>query len=88
MATNPQGYNEIWFRGLSEDDRGKLRNALQNSVMSERLRDILASWRRELPVTKNDYSDQAWAYKQAHLNGMAEILTRLEKLFDQKESNV
>ena len=73
-------YKEIWFRGLSPEEKEQLKRGLDSSLLSDRLREILKEWRRELPVTKTDYDSPSWSHKQAHKNGQEDILTRLENL--------
>jgi hypothetical protein len=73
-------FKEIWFRGLSEEDKKSLQNGLRSSVMADRLRAIVSEWEREVSVTKSDYDSPSWSHKQAHLNGMAEVIARLQSL--------
>ncbi len=75
-------YKEIWFRGLSKEDKESLERALGNSLLATKLKEILVMWEREIPVTKGDYDSPAWPYRQAHLNGMSEILTRLNTILN------
>lgn len=79
-------YKEIWFRGLSKDDKELLKKQLSNSLIADRLREIITEWERGLVVTKGDYDLPSWAYRQAHQNGMSEILDKLKSILtpDQK----
>lgn len=73
-------YKEIWFRGLSEEDKESLKRALSSSLLSNRLREIIKEMKRDLPVSKADYDSPSWSHKQAHKNGQEDILTKLEDL--------
>lgn len=79
-------YKEIWFRGLSADDKDLLKRQISNSLIADRLREIILEWERNLPVTQADYDSPSWAYRQAHQNGMSEILNKLKSILtpDQK----
>lgn len=79
-------YKEIWFRGLSADDKDLLKRQISNSLIADRLREIILEWERGLPVTQVDYDSPSWAYRQAHQNGMSEILNKLKSILtpDQK----
>lgn len=77
-----QEFKEIWFRGLSAEDKDSLKRALISSILAERLRSILQDWKRELPVNTTDYDSPSWSHKQAHKNGQEEILTRLLSILE------
>lgn len=82
-------FKEIWFRGLNPEDKKRLEQTLSNSLIMEKLREIILSFERELPVSKKDYDNPSWPYYQAHLNGMTEYHTRIKSLLfpeDQKEN--
>ncbi len=73
-------YKELWFRGLDAKDKESLERALDSSILARRLAAILEDWSREHVVTKGDYDCPSWSHKQAHLNGIEEILTRMKSL--------
>lgn len=73
-------FKEIWFRSLSKEDKDNLSRALNSSLLADRLREIIVEWEREVVVNKSDYDSPAWSHKQAHLNGMSEILTRFKSI--------
>lgn len=81
-------FPSIWFQGMKEDEKQKLIHSLKNSDLSQRLQSILKEWERQLEMTQKDYDSPAWAYKQAHRNGMQEAYKKLLSLFDHKEANV
>ena len=53
--------------------------------MADQLRKIVESWERELVITKNDYDSPAWSHKQAHVNGMAEIINKLKSILTEDQ---
>lgn len=77
-----KNFKEIWFRGLSPEDKESLKRALHSSILAERLRTIIQDWKRELPVSPNDYDSPSWSHKQAHKNGQEDILTRLLSILE------
>lgn len=78
-------FKELWFRGLSPDDKKSLENGLRTSLLAERLRTIIQVWENELPVLSADYDSPSWSHKQAHRNGQAEILRRLRSILIEDE---
>lgn len=80
-----KSYPEIWFRGKTQDEKAKMIALLDHSDTIERLLEILTAWENELSVTRGDYSNPSWAFKQAHENGMLEAYTKIKRLFDHKE---
>lgn len=82
-----KNYAAVWFQGLSEKEKAEMIQSLLYSPASRRLQEILESWEKELKVTRGDYENPAWAYRQAHENGMLEVYSKLKKLFDHGEQN-
>lgn len=80
-----KSYPEIWFRDVSPEDKEKMIALLNHSQLIDRLREILEGWENELSVSRGDYDNPSWAYKQAHENGLIEAYTKIKRLFDHKE---
>lgn len=78
-------FKAIWFQGLSADDKKSLENGLKTSLLAERLRTIIDQWERELPETLPDYDKPSWSHRQAHKNGMAEIISRMKSILEDNE---
>ncbi len=69
----------VWFNDVLNDPKAKedLEKTLRNSVVAfSKLLDILEDQKRTLNSgeVNEDYSDNSWAYKQAHKNGYRQHL--------------
>lgn len=80
-----KSYPEIWFRGKSPEDKERMIALMNHSDLVERLLEIIGSYERELSVSRGDYNNPSWAYKQAHENGLLEAYSKIKRLFDHKE---
>lgn len=80
-------FKDIWFRGLSKEDKELLQKQLINSMIKDRLVDVIIPYLEgQIKPSKIDYDCPSWSHKQAHVNGMTEVLTTLKSLLtpDQK----
>lgn len=79
--------NSMWFTGEHMKDPEK-KKQMQDLVLGsyrviERLRDICLNEIKNIDnIREIDYNTNSWAYKQAHLNGMREVCSKMLKLFD------
>jgi len=75
-------FPDIWLaRKKDPKEREEFKGYLLNSrAIFEELIHILAKEEQYIGKREFDYQDGAWAYKQAHLNGMREMLSRVKKL--------
>ena len=87
MQARSKKFAELWFRGLSEKEKAEMIQSILYSPASKRLQEIIISWEKELKMTRGDYENPSWAFKQAHENGMLEAYTKLKSLFDHGENN-
>lgn len=82
MASD-RGISSQWFFGCTDSKEREHRTAtiLGSTVTLDILVDIIEHQRYEVArVRESDYSDAAWAYKQAHINGRIEELDRILSL--------
>jgi hypothetical protein len=79
-------YPSIWFKGMDEKEKESFVNSLKTSPLVPKLQEILLAWVNEAQkVTQKDYDNPAWAYRQAHDNGIVQAHNSVLKLFDPKE---
>jgi hypothetical protein len=78
-------FKEIWFRKLSPEDKQSLERALRNSILSNRLREILNDWEASLIVRKDDYDSPSWSHRQAHMNGEQDVILKLKSLLTEDQ---
>jgi hypothetical protein len=76
-----------WTKGLSEKEKEEFEQMVRRSLVVPRLLGIIKEWELELSnkETSEDYSDAAWAYKQAHRNGDRSRIKKLKDLLSFKE---
>lgn len=75
---------EVMTRGLDEKQKKEMFYAISSSVLAEKLREFLDQQIRELKVSRSDYDNPAWAYKQAHYNGELQAYTKILNLLRPK----
>lgn len=85
VAKSP--YPEIWFRGLTEQQKEEFNYALSSSVVTKRLSEIVRGYLDELTINRSDYDNPAWAYRQADYNGEHRAYTKILTLLDQRKQN-
>jgi hypothetical protein len=75
-------FPSVWLsRCKNAADREEFKQYLANSRrLFDELDHLLVREEALLPRQEYDYSDAAWAYKQAHLNGMRDMLSRIRQL--------
>lgn len=79
-------FKEIWFRGLSKDDKELLKKQLMNSMIKDQLSDVIIPYLEgQVKITKSDYDCPSWSHKQAHVNGMTEVISTLKSLLTQDQ---
>lgn len=78
--------NSLWTQDLPESEREAFKEYLLSQSKHKalkRLRDIVQNRRQVLEGEERNpscYSDQCWAYRQAHQNGARQVLKILEDL--------
>ena len=75
-------------RKRTQEEREQFKQYLLNQrQLFDELDHILNKEMMTLVRQECDYSDGAWAYKQAHLNGMREAFSRVRLLIPRPEDN-
>ena len=84
------GLNSRWTKGLSPKEAYEVKRALVGSRnFIEQLREVLKNVEDELRNEKEGkpkYEDAAWPYRQAHLNGMLDSLSKLDQILPTDET--
>lgn len=81
--------NSAWIRDArTEEDKQKIYQEITNShFLLDKLRKICYNISIELEeVPIKDYDCPSWSHKQAHRNGQLEILRKLEKILEVRDS--
>lgn len=73
-------FNPRLFHGLSEKDKEEFINVLKYSPVIKRLIEVIESQKNELVITRGDYDNPSWAFKQAHYNGELHMAQKILSL--------
>lgn len=79
-----------WFKHLKKEEQANFKLSVQSSKkVLDRMSEICYNSIKEVgEVSKSDYTNAAWAYEQAHRNGMMEAYRNIARLCDSvKEIN-
>jgi len=75
-------YAELWFRGLSDQNKKDLDRELALGLVSQKIEEVIDQLVREASSVKRaDYSNPGWAYEQAHRNGEIAAYKKILSLF-------
>lgn len=79
--------NEAWLRGLQGQERDQMKKMVVDSEkLLDKLKEILYNMRESREtISSIDYDNPSWSHKQAHLNGEAAIIRKLEEILSVKE---
>ena len=74
--------NLRWLKGLAKDRTESVEKVIRNShIVLTRLKEIIEEDLKELNKSnESDYENNAWAYKQAHVNGKQEYARQMLSL--------
>lgn len=80
-----KGLSVEWTKHLKDPDRkaGFEKTLRNNTLIMDRLYDILTEWERLVLASETnpaDYDAASWSHKQAHRNGNREIIKKLKDL--------
>lgn len=80
------GHPVQWFKGLDEKSKERLKLLLENnSYLIDNLARILDDREKEITTqetTLNDYMGGDWQFRQAHRNGMRQVIKEMRILFN------
>lgn len=82
MSQQNKPFPGAWLqRCRSEEERAELKEYLSRCTrLFDELRTILDREEYSIARAESDYETPSWAYKQAHMNGMREMLSRIRTL--------
>ena len=75
-----------WLQGEDEETKEIIiKSVVSSNAALDKLRKICYNRSVELNKTKiSDYENSSWSHRQAHLNGMLEILNFIQELIPDK----
>lgn len=83
------GINLLWTKNMGQKEKEAFETLLRNNtIIVRRLLEILAERKEEYErreISKTEYDNPSWAYKQAHTNGAKTELKFIESLFKLNE---
>jgi hypothetical protein len=78
---------EILYRDLTPEDKEKLKQAIKNSLLSTKLKEVIQSLLRQAEPKPADYEIASWSYYQADYLGYSRALKTVLKLLDHEKEN-